>query len=319
MRLARLVAGYGAIASALPYLALKLVWLAGGGLGVADERMMRDGSMLALNVLTAGMDLVAIGMALAFTHEWGKKIPAWLVLPPMWVATGLLAKFVTAVPVVVAVEALRSDSIGRPVAGPVQSWVYTVVYGGFVGMGVGLMVAFILYVRVRWGDVFDVEAQRSSQRRTLSVQVPLAAASATMAVAVGGLHLAWAFGAEIGVPPQLAAERTIASSLINALDAGVTIAGAAGVVMMVHGISRRVPFWIPLTLAWAGGAFLFAWGVWHMILVLGNTPLARGGGGMVLVNIAALVRLIAGLVIGVLMLFVVAEREAAGAPPAVAG
>jgi hypothetical protein len=309
------VAGYGAIASALPYLALKLVWLAGSGLGVADERMMREPSMVVLNLLTAGMDLVAIGIALAFTHEWGRKIPAWLILPPMWVATGLLAKFVAAVPIVVLVEALRSDSIARPVAGPVQPWVYTVVYAGFAGIGVGLMLAFILYARVRWYDVFEPAAQRSWPRRTHSVQVPLAAASATMAVAVGGLHLAWALGAEIGVPAQLAAERTTASSLINGIDAGVMIAGAAGVLMMVHGISRRVPFWFPLTLAWVGGAFLFAWGVWHMIVVLGNTPLARGGGGLVLVNIASLVRLIAGLVIGVLMLFVVAEREDASASP----
>jgi hypothetical protein len=301
--------GYGAVASALPYLALKLVWLAGGGLGVADARMMRDASMVALNVLTAAMDLVAIGLALAFTHEWGAKIPAWLVLPPMWVATGLLAKFVTAVPVVAAVERLGPGSIGRPVTGPVEPWVYSVVYAGFAGIGVGLMLAFILYVRVRWGDVFAAGAQRSSPRRRHRVQVPLAASSATMAVAVGGLHLAWAFGSEIGVPPQLAAQRTIASSLINAVDAGVMIAGAAGVLMMVYGVSRRVPFWVPLALAWVGGAFLFAWGLWHMIVVLGNTPLARSD-GMALVNFASLGRLIAGLVIGVLTLFVISEREA---------
>jgi hypothetical protein len=318
LQLARLVVGYGAIASALPYLALKLVWLAGGGLGVADPRMMREPSMVALNVLTAGMDLVAIGIALAFTHEWGMKIPAWLVLPPMWVATGLLAKFVAAVPIVFAVEALWSNPIGRPVVGPVQPWVYTVVYAGFVGIGAGLMLAFILYARLRWGDVFE-GAQRSWPQRTRSVQGPLAAASATMAVAIGGLHLAWAFGAEIGVPAELAAERRIASSLINALDAGLMVAGAAGVLMMVHGIGRRVPFWIPLTLAWVGGAFLFAWAVWHMIVVLGNTPLARGSGGMALVNIAALVRLIAGLVIGVVMLFVVAERAPGDAPPVGSG
>jgi hypothetical protein len=301
------VVGYGTIAFAVPYLALKLMWLVGGSLGVADERMMREPSMVVLNVLTAGMDLVAIGIALAFTHEWGTKIPAWLILPPMWVATGLLAKFVAAVPVVVVVEARKSDSIARPLAGPVQPWVYTVVYAGFAGMGVGLMLAFILYARVRWRDVFESGAQRSSPQRTRIVEVPLAAASATMAVGVGALHLAWAFGAHLGVPAQLAAERTIASSLINAIDAVVMIAAAAGVLMMVHGTSRRVPFWIPLTLAWVGGAFLFAWGLWHMIVVLGNTPLARGGSELVLMNIASLVRLIAGLVIGVLMLFVVAE------------
>ena len=308
--------GYGAIASALPYLALKLVWLAGGGLGVADERMMREASMVALNVVTAGMDLVAIGIALAFTHEWGAKIPAWLVLPPMWVATGLLAKFVTAVPILAVVEALRSDTSGRSVAGPVQPWVYTVVYTGFLGMGVGLMLAFVLYVRERWRGAFEVGAQPPSNRR--SVEMPLAAAAAIMAVAVSALHLGWAFGAEIGVPQQIAAERSLSSSLVHSLDAAIMIAGAAGVLMIVHGRSGRMPFWIPLTMAWVGGGFLFAWGLWHMVVVLGNTPLASGG-GMVLVNFASLVRLIAGLVIGVLLLLVVTEREAAATPPVVTG
>jgi hypothetical protein len=95
---ARFFIGYGAIACALPYLALKLVWLAGGQLGVADAAMMRDPSMVALNALTAFMDLVGIAIALAFTHQWGLRIPAWLVLPPMWVATGLLSKFVARCP-----------------------------------------------------------------------------------------------------------------------------------------------------------------------------------------------------------------------------
>jgi hypothetical protein len=96
------------------------------------------------------------------------------------------------------------------------------------------------------------------------------------------------------------------------------IAGAVGVLMMVHGRRGRMPFWIPLTMAWVGGGFLFAWGLWHLVVVLGNTPLARGG-GMVLVNFASLVRLIAGLVIGVLMLFLVTDREAAVTPPVVTG
>ena len=45
------IAGYGAITSALPYLALKIVWLSGGTLGVADQSMMRDRSMIVLNAI----------------------------------------------------------------------------------------------------------------------------------------------------------------------------------------------------------------------------------------------------------------------------
>ena len=63
-------------------MALKVVWLSGGTIGVADVSMMREPSMIALNAVTAGMDLVAIVIAMAFTHRWGLRIPAWLVLPP---------------------------------------------------------------------------------------------------------------------------------------------------------------------------------------------------------------------------------------------
>jgi hypothetical protein len=52
-----------------------LIWLA-GGVGVADAQMMREPSMVALNAATAGMDLVAIALAIAFTHAWGMRIPA---------------------------------------------------------------------------------------------------------------------------------------------------------------------------------------------------------------------------------------------------
>jgi hypothetical protein len=38
-RALRLIAGYGAIASALPYLALKIVWLSGGSLGATDPAL----------------------------------------------------------------------------------------------------------------------------------------------------------------------------------------------------------------------------------------------------------------------------------------
>lgn len=69
----RLIVGYGAIACAVPYLCLKVVWLTGGQLGAADASTMRDASMVALNAVTAGMDLVGIAIALAFTHAWGQR------------------------------------------------------------------------------------------------------------------------------------------------------------------------------------------------------------------------------------------------------
>jgi hypothetical protein len=305
---ARLVAGYGAIACALPYLVLKLVWLSGGTLGVADVTMMRDPSMFALNAATAGMDVTAILIAAALTHRWGLRVPAWLLLPPMWVATGLLSKFALAVPVTTIAGALTTD-IPRVAGGPVQPWVYAVVYAEFTGLGVGLMVAFALYARARWAFAFQPIAHAASTSATTDVQVPLANMAAVMATAVGGLHVAWAFSSTLGLP-DIAARRTLSSHLINGLDGAMMLAAVAGILMLVHRRGRHVPFWLPLTLTWVGAGSLFSWGLWHMINVLPNTALVRGRAqDMAFVNLLALVQLLAGLVIGLVMLVLLAERR----------
>jgi hypothetical protein len=168
-RLVRPLVGYTAIACALPYLALKIIWLAGGELGVANADMMRDARMVALNVVTAGMDLVGIAIALAFTHAWSQRLPAWPLLPPAWVAMGLLVRFVLAVPLIAIARlltlsgtpAMASGVAAPSAAGPVQSWVYVLVCGEFVGLGIGLSLAFVLDEQVRWCGVFrpvDVDA-----------------------------------------------------------------------------------------------------------------------------------------------------------------
>lgn len=311
LRVARWVAGYGAIACALPYLLLKIIWLGGGTLGVADPGMMSDASMVALNAITAGMDLVGIAIALAFTHQWGQRVPAWVVLPPMWVATGLLVKFVLAVPVAALVNALASANAPRVVRGPVQPWVYVVVYTSFAALGIGLMVAFLLYAKVRWASVLRGSTQTIRPGATHIVQVPLANTAALIAIAVGLLHLAWAVGIPVGLSAHAAARRTVLGALFDAIDAVIAVGAAAGVLMMVHRV-RRIPFWLPLTVTWVCAGSLFAWGLWPLINVLGQTALVRDRPPeMALVNYAGLLKLIGGLVIGLVMLFLLAERRPA--------
>ena len=318
---ARLIAGYGAVACALPYMVLKVVWLSGGTLGVADLEMMREPSTVALNAVTAGMDLVAIAIALAFTHAWGLRIPAWLVLPPMWVASGLLARFVLALPLVTLAELLTSQTPHRAADGPVESWVYALVYTGFVGMGIGLTVAFVLYALARWAPVFRNRTRGGeTPGATHAVQVPLAGTAALMALAVGVLHLAWALGATVGLKPEFTAARTIASYLINGVDATLALAAAAGILMLVHRRGGDTPLWWPLALAWVGAGSLFGWGLWQMINVLSNTALVRGRlEGMALLNLLGLVRLMAGMTIGLVILFLLAERRPPADQPATSG
>jgi hypothetical protein len=308
-RVVRLTAGYGAVACALPYLGLKIVWLAGGTLGVAEQSLMRDGSMWALNAITAGMDLVGIGLALAFTHRWGLRVPAWLLLPPIWVATGLLARFVVWVPISAIITAMRPVTSPRIVGGPVQPWVYVIVYVEFVGLGIGLVLAFLMYAWRRWADAFWSTTDALPTGKTHDVQVPVATATALLAISVGVLHLAWAFGATVGLGEAVAARRTLLGSLVNATDAGMMVVAATGVSMMVHRLGRKTPFWLPLAMTWLGAGYLFGWGLWPLMNVLAETALLRGRDGMALVNLIHLLSMIVGLTMGLLMLFVLAERR----------
>lgn len=312
LRVARLVAGYGAIACALPYLALKIVWLGGGTLGVADRVMMGDASMVALNAVTAGMDVVGIGIALAFTHRWGLRIPAWLLLPPMWVATGLLARFVVWVPITAAIKVLAAESVPRVTGGPVLPWVYVLVYIEFVGLGIGLIVAFLLYVRARWPDTVGSTAGASPPGATHAVQVPLANGASLLAIGAAALRLAWAFGVPVGLSHEAAARRTLLGSSLNAIDAAMMVAGGIGLLMIVHRIGRKTPFWLPLAMTWVGSGSLFGWGLWPLANVLAQTALLRGTARTALINLIDLLCTLVGLTMGLLALFALAERRATG-------
>ena len=80
---------------------------------------------------------------------------------------------------------------------------------------------------------------------------------------------------------------------------------AIGILMLVHR-PRRV--WLALPLTWIGSGFLFSWGLWGLINVLANTALVRDRlSTMAALNLLGLAQLIAGLVIGIVMLFVLAE------------
>jgi hypothetical protein len=306
----RLIVCYATIACAVPYLALKIIWLAGGQLGVADPILTTDSTMIALNVVTAFMDIVAIMIALAFTYSWGLRIPAWLLVPPIWIAAGLLARFVVVVPVVAISFALASVSAPVPPGGPVEPWVYAVVYPGFTGMGIGLLLAFALYVNARWPAVFESQRQPARSRATQTVLVALSSAGALVAAAGTALPLAWALGSTAGVRPDLAAGRTFSSYVLNATDAAMGIGAAAGLLTMVLGSGRRTPHWIVVIVTWVGSGSLFAWGLWHLANVLGNTALVRDRvQDMPLVNLTSISRCFGGLMIGCLLLFLLRERS----------
>jgi hypothetical protein len=304
----RFIAGYAAVAATLPYLALKLAWLSGATIGFRDPAIAHDSGLYALNLATAGMDAVAILVALTFTHRWGMRVPAWLLLLPIWVGTGLLAPIAVVGPFA-ALYTMASGSSAVGPASPVQPWVYAVVYTGFVCEGLALLTAFVLYARARWSRLFG--ARIGDPRPGPAQQVPRAigTGAAVLAAVTGGAHLAWALGASLGLPARVLATRNAVSDMVDGSHGLLALAGGAGLLMIVWRIGRGVRFWIPLTLTWAGAGSMFAWGLWATVNVLGGTVLSGGGPGLAVLNLVNFGKVLGGLLIGTVAAFTLAEWD----------
>ncbi|MEU6719985.1 hypothetical protein ABZ897_51745 [Nonomuraea sp. NPDC046802] len=282
----RVTAALVAIAAMLPYLTLKVLWLTGSSIGVTDPGLMRESTMVGLNAMTFGMDAVALVLALAFSMRWGLRLPAWLVLLPLWVGTGLL--------VVVAVTAPLALLVGGPAVfaggGPIQPWVYMVVYGGFVGQAAGLTTAFVLYARARWPRVLT--RPFTGPRRSFHDVVAWGALA--VAAPVGGTWLVWAVGA-----PSTQAIQGVLRGLL-------AIGGAAALVALVRRRGGARTF----AVAWLGSGSLFANGLYSTIVRLVGGPLAGGPTGAE--DLVSLFGMLTGLVMGMCGAFLLAERSGVG-------
>lgn len=65
----RVVVGYLVVAATLPHLLLKAAWITGSTIGFATESSVDPRVLLGGDIATAGMELVAIVVVLAFTHD----------------------------------------------------------------------------------------------------------------------------------------------------------------------------------------------------------------------------------------------------------
>lgn len=297
----RLIVGYATIAFILPYLALKIAWISGAPVGMLNKSLVADPRMVALNILTFCMDAVAILLALAFTHGWGLRVPARPLLFPMWVGTGFLAPIVVAVPMIALVRMLGLDP-GQPTSGAgagtqalVEPWARGVVFTSFVGQGLALMMAFILYVRVRWGEL--LQARTGDGQPPRRAIVLLGNAASVVAASVGLLHLFWAAGAPQGLPPHLLQNRGANFHLLQATFGLAALGAATGMVMLVNHLGRW-PLWLSFSLAWAGAGAMFSWGAW---LVLATVLKFSPSEGARLFTATNVIKTGVGLLIGALI------------------
>ncbi|MEU3621389.1 hypothetical protein BS329_26400 [Amycolatopsis coloradensis] len=249
---ARLIVCYAAILGTLPYLTLKASWVTGGGLGLRDPSFVDSELMLFANLLTGGMDVVAVVLALAFTYSWGRRIPAPLVLFPIWIGTGLLAPIVLNLPVIV------TDLAHAHLAGmPLENWVWAVVYGGFAWQGILLLTAFVLYARDRWWFVVTGAVRPG----TIGVAGVLGIAAALVS-AIG--HGSWASGS--------------GGMSARGQDVVVALLGVFAAVALAS-VSRG-RFWPRLVLVWTGAGVMAGSGAWGLFSAVG---MSSHGIGRVLV------------------------------------
>ncbi|ONI73961.1 hypothetical protein BWI15_11240 [Kribbella sp. ALI-6-A] len=294
-------AAYLTVAAMVPYLSLKTAWLLGSDLGVVQAGLMRTTPFVVGNLITAVMEVVGAVVAVALVHQWGRRLPAWLVLFPLWVAGGLLAPVTLAAPV--GYLAGTSSVADNPIDG-LEGWVYGVVYTGFSLQAAGLAVAFVLHVRARWGHVF--RARLDATRSPSTLQVRLIAALGALVVLVAAARLFWAFGGPTGLASEVVAGRSTAQRALDFSSASLALAGLLGLIVLVHRRPRAVRLWVPLAAAGLGTGAMFCSGGYQLTLVLApGTPFDAAGGGWFGATIAA--QVVAGL-LGAMILSTVRDQ-----------
>ncbi|MGP4027667.1 hypothetical protein [Actinomadura sp. 3N407] len=310
----RLAVCAATIAACVPYLILKIAWLSGSTVGWNDTDAAEDSALYVGNAITMGMDAMAVVVALAFTFRWGMRIPAWLVLTPIWVAAGLLAPIVLAVPLGSVLQVLFSSEPLTTSGSAIQGWVYGVVYTGFTLQGLGLLTAFVLYARNRWADVFTVRTRDVPKGPTHQVQALLARAAGVLAVLFAAVHLFWAFGGTAGLTAEQVDHRNAAQQLADGAVGLLALAGAAALLVIVRRGGRPERFAVPLAAAWVGAAATFAWSLYGLLVTLSRPGLLAGESTTAL-NLTALCGVLAGVLMGVTGAFLLAERDAQSASP----
>jgi hypothetical protein len=294
-------AGYLTVAAMLPYLSIKTAWLLGSDVGVVQPGLMRTTPFVVGNLITAAMEVVGAVLAVALVHQWGRRLPAWVVLFPLWVAGGLLAPVTLAAPV--GFLAGNSSAADNPIDG-LEGWVYGVVYTGFSLQAAGLAVAFVLHVRARWGHVFRARLDAAQAPSTL--QVRLIAALGGLVVPVAAARLFWAVGGPTGLASEAGPGRSTAQRALDFSTASLALAGLLGLIVLVHHRRRAVRAWVPLAAAGLGTGAMFCSGGYQLTLVLSpGTPFDAAGGGWFGAIIAA--QVVAGL-LGALILYTVRDQ-----------
>ncbi len=243
----------------LPYLVLKVVWTFGLPVGITDRSVLGIHGWAAANALMAGIELAGLLLVLALTRPWARRVPAWLLLFPVWVGTGLLFHVVVGAALAGLFPASSQASGGS--LGGIQPGVFVLVYASFAGQGVALAIAFACYLRARWGPLLgertgQVIARRTARGRSWPENhlAEMAQAAAGLAVAVAAVFCYWAAGGSFG----LSGAQPHPSWPLQASRVAGAVIAAAGLLGLAGRWGHQTRFWLPAALAWVGSGSLAA-------------------------------------------------------------
>ncbi|MDC0771874.1 hypothetical protein [Streptomyces sp. HD] len=301
-----------AIVSCVPYLSLKIAWVAGSHVGIPEDSGLLDHrvSMAVVNSVSVLLDSAVIVLALVLTRPWGLRVPAWLLAFPVWVATGLLTPIMAGFPLQLVVRAFGGST--RTSAGGeafLDEWVFGVVYSGFIAQGISLGALFALYARDRWGHLW----------RGLVWELPvgvIGAAQRVSAVAAGILalfpltvHVLWACGATAGLSEGRVSERTGDFYALETVYALFLLAAVTGGCMLAFRLGRALPVKVPLALAWVGSGAVTCWGGWLSLASLGG-PDDIADRATPLMSLTYAGQMIVGILVATVGAYFLAERSA---------
>ncbi|MFJ5844565.1 hypothetical protein [Streptomyces sp. NPDC092903] len=307
-----------AIVSCLPYIVLKAAWVSGSRLGIPDGSSLLDHrtTMIVANSGSVLMDSAVVVIALLLTQAWGRRVPAWLLVLPMWVATGLLLPIMAGYPLQMLVHALGGEITGssestRPF---LDQWVFAVVYTGFIIQGLALGTLFALYARDRWGHLWRGTLRDLPVSPTAPALRACAVAASLTALIPGTMHLLWAAGSTAGLNPALIAESNSGSHVLDAVDVLFAVAAVAGVLLLAFRRNSALPLRVPLALAWGGSGAVGCWGGWMGLAALSSVDdLAHRPTPAVVLTYA--VQMLVGTLVLALGAYFLAERAAGTRPP----
>lgn len=306
LRLAKLrkFGGYGAALAVTPYLLIKIAWTF--GLFLPTEQM-GETSWRAINATTAVLAAIGILLALAFSQPWGARLPAWSVALPVWIGTGLLVPIVFLAPVLGPAAMSRDKA-----AGSAGLWGYEqlLVMISLVGIGIGLPLALIGYVKARWPEAMGGPLDHGEcPGNTQHVQTTVAKLIAAGCVLLGVTKLYWAADGTFGLDPALLDARDLWWHLLS-LSMGVwALAGAWGLLVLSarRGSTRFLP---PMAATWVSSGMLFAHNLFNSLSATRpDAPLSPEYS--VAWMLTTEVGIILGVMMGMVLLLVLHDRRRA--------